>query len=203
MGDFSATQAGVSGADPDGSFEQIVERYSALLLEQARFRIPRVLRRHVDANDVLNDVWAACLPRIGDLSLPDGDRDAVLMRYLSTALVNRINDLSRRFALDPRAARAHASGSVAGVLDELAVTASGIVTKVGRSEESRRLRETLERLDELDREIVILRGLEQHSVGKTAQLVGLSENAVSQRYRRALEKLRARLPEALHGFPAS
>ena len=46
----------------------------------------------------------------------------------------------------------------------------------------------------MDREIILLRGIEELSTKSVAMLLELSPDAVYKRYRRALQKLRARLP---------
>ena len=62
-----------------------------------------------------------------------------------------------------------------------------------RSELRLRVRAALDRLGERDREILVLRHLEQLSTKETAAVLGLSEGGVKIRHLRALERLRALL----------
>jgi RNA polymerase sigma-70 factor (ECF subfamily) len=66
-----------------------------------------------------------------------------------------------------------------------------------RSELRTRIRTVLDQLGERDREVLMLRHLEQLSTRETAAVLGISEGAVKVRHLRALEHLRVLLlPEA-------
>ena len=66
-----------------------------------------------------------------------------------------------------------------------------------RSEMQLRLQEALNRMDPVDREVLVLRHFEELSNADTAQVLGLEKTAASNRYIRALKRLK----EALGGFP--
>ena len=55
----------------------------------------------------------------------------------------------------------------------------------------------IEALDPRDREVIVLRGIEQNSNETVALLLGISPNAASMRYQRALQRLRDRIPASL------
>jgi RNA polymerase sigma-70 factor (ECF subfamily) len=59
------------------------------------------------------------------------------------------------------------------------------------------LRETLNGMDRLDREVLTLRHFEELSNFEVAQMLGLSRTAASNRYLRVLERLR----QILAGIP--
>ena len=59
------------------------------------------------------------------------------------------------------------------------------------------MRQVIAELSKADREILLMRNLEMLSNQETAQVLGLKSNAASQRYGRALLKLRKLL--AAHG----
>jgi RNA polymerase sigma-70 factor (ECF subfamily) len=58
-----------------------------------------------------------------------------------------------------------------------------------RAERRIRLQEALNRMDPLDREILVLRHYEQMTNGDAASALGLSFKAASKRYTRALDRL--------------
>jgi RNA polymerase sigma-70 factor (ECF subfamily) len=64
-----------------------------------------------------------------------------------------------------------------------------------------RLRHALARLAENDREVLVLRNLEDLSPGEIAAVLGLTEAAVKMRQLRALQRLRERLGDNLDGRP--
>jgi RNA polymerase sigma-70 factor (ECF subfamily) len=66
-----------------------------------------------------------------------------------------------------------------------------------RAEMQVRLQEVLNSMDPIDREVLTLRHFEDLSNGETAQVLGLSKSAASNRYMRALLRLR----ETLAGMP--
>src|SRR5206468_3329876 len=59
-----------------------------------------------------------------------------------------------------------------------------------RAEMQLRLQEVLNGLDPLDREVLVLRHFEELSNNETAQVLGLQKSAASNRYVRALKRLR-------------
>jgi RNA polymerase sigma factor (sigma-70 family) len=63
-----------------------------------------------------------------------------------------------------------------------------------RSEEAARLTESLRRIDDDEREILVLRGIEQLPYSVIARRLQCSEEAARTRYARALKRLRGILP---------
>ena len=68
-----------------------------------------------------------------------------------------------------------------------------------RRELQERLRAALAEMDPLDREVLALRHFEELTNGEVAQVLGLSKSAASNRYLRALGRLKEML-EAIPGF---
>lgn len=165
----------------------VVERFTPLLLAQARYRIGTRLRHVCDASDLVQDVWAIALPRLADLAGDDGAPTRKLVRFLSTTLLNRYRNVLKRHL---RSRRGAANGDAA-VPEELPAVTSGIVTRVAREERHDRLARALEMLGPAEREIVLLRGIEQASAREAASVLGLAPNTLTVRYRRALARLRS------------
>ena len=202
-----------SGSDPDAvttihvqrakhgdeaSLDWIVRRFTPLLLAQARYRLGASLRTHYDPEDLVSEVWAIALPRLPDLTVRDGRATPVLVKFLATTLLFHANGLMRRLAI--RSAR---PGPVVDLAAALADGTSGIVTNAVRRETEGAVTKALGGLDPSDREIILLRAVEQNSNKTVAVLLGIEPNAASKRYQRALEKLRARVPGSVFDdFPA-
>jgi DNA-directed RNA polymerase specialized sigma24 family protein len=63
-----------------------------------------------------------------------------------------------------------------------------------RAEVSTEVHRQLDRLDDIDRQVVILRGIEQQSNATVGLLLEMEPKTVSKRYHRALDRLRALMP---------
>jgi RNA polymerase sigma-70 factor (ECF subfamily) len=63
-----------------------------------------------------------------------------------------------------------------------------------REEAVAELRNALDNMAEIDREVLVLRHLEELSNHEVAQILGIDKFAASKRYLRALERLRHALP---------
>src|SRR5262249_56352481 len=62
---------------------------------------------------------------------------------------------------------------------------------VSRAETAARLARALEEMDAIDREVLILRHFDELSNNEVAELLGLQKTAASNRYVRALKRLKA------------
>lgn len=176
------------------SLAWIAGRFGPLLLAQARYRLgPRLVAR-VDPEDLVQEVWSVAFPRLASLGTRDGHSTPVLLRFLSTTLLQKVNNLVRS-AVTAAETKRGTTTHVPAHPD----TTRGPLTRVLASEAARIASAALDELGERDRELVILRGVEQHTTEEVAAMLGISPNAASQAYRRALERLRARLPGSVFG----
>lgn len=166
-----------------GSVEWIVTRLSPLVLAHARYRLGRLAQQH-DPHDLVQDAWLTTLPRLRDLTPRDGRLTPVLLKFLSTAVLNRVRNL-----FYDQARRGDVQSASQVFADR-----SGAVTNAIRAERVAAVQATLDELEPADREVVLLRGVEQVSAPAAAVLLGISVDAVHKRYQRALLRLRARLP---------
>ncbi len=183
------------------SLEWIVLRFTPLLLEQARYRIGPALRRRLEPEDLVQEVWAVTLAGLPALGARDGRETPVLLRFLSTTLLYRLNDHARKHVRAREVGALENAPEPASGRGEpwelIAARTRGAVTRIARGEVSGDVARALDRLSDRDREVVVLRGIEGHSNGRAAELLGESPNAVSLRYNRALEALRAVLPKSI------
>ena len=178
----------------DGDLDSLgwlVARFSPLLLTQARHRMGPALLARLEPEDVVNDVWATVLPRLPELGERDGRHTPVLLRFLSTVLLNRVNNLLRLRATESEGVRAEA---LTASLERLPEETRGPVTRMADSERQAAALAALDELGPRDRELILLRALEQHSNHEVASLLGLEPNTAAQAYKRALERLRKILP---------
>ncbi len=122
------------------------------------------------------------------------------MKFLSTTLLYRFHSLVRKEVRNRAAGAAPIQDGDGDPVDALAMIAadvSGAVTKAVRRQRQEAVTQAIESLDPTEREIIILRGIEQNSVDLIAHALEVTPNAVYLRYHRALKRLRARLSDSV------
>lgn len=179
----------VSG-DPDSS-AWLVDRFSPALLAQANYRLQGRLRSLCEPQDLVQDVWLTALPRLSDLVARDGRWTPVVLRFLATTLVRKINHLLRKsiaIARDPAAV---------GGGEQLPATDTGVVSRVSQREHWLSVSAAIDSLPSEERELLVLRGIEQRTNREIAQKLGIPDYEATRRYGRALDRLRTTLPGSI------
>lgn len=183
----------------------IVCRFSPVLLAQARYRLGARLAAVADPEDLVNDVWLVALGRLAEIPPRGGRFTPVLMKFLSTTLLHRLQALLRKHILGKPTrveAAPDAGRTSADPLAALPAMTRGVVTRVVAHEQEAAVSLALARLGEADREVIVLRGIEQNSAQAVAAQLGIEETAARVRYHRALKRLRAQLPQSIFSeFP--
>ena len=190
----------VAGDDPSAE-ERLWERHREPLRRMIGLRLHRAVGRRVDASDVVQEVLLKASGRLADYlkspSLPfhlwlrQIARDHVIdahrkHRVAGARSVDREAPMAASFA-------DRSSIELAARLRDPSPTPAASAI---RRELERRFREAIGELDELDREVILLRHFEQLSNGEAARALGLSEPAAGMRHLRALRRLRVILGEA-------
>lgn len=170
----------------------VVERFGPLLLAQARYRLRGSLRAICEPEDLVNDVWSICLPRLKSLEPRNGRSTPVLVKFLATTLLNRFNTLIRDH-LTGGAVRWAAPLDTAD-LEELAGDTNGIETKTMRREQVNAMLAALQKLNESEREVVVLRAIEQLPNHVVASELGIPPNTAAVRFKRAVARLGDLIP---------
>lgn len=181
-----------------GSVSWVIERFTPALLAQARYRLRRLSAPPCEPEDLVGDVWAVALPRLPEVGAEDRRATPVLVAFLSATLLNLHNNLLRKVIR--RAGGHEASGGSssddARSPSRIPAETAGVVTKAVQHETAGLLDGLLLALPEVDRDIVVLRAIEQTPTKDVAARLGLTGKAVSLRYNRALAKLRDALPRS-------
>ena len=175
------------------SLSWLVERLSPLLWAQAEYRLGPELRAIYDPQDLVHDAWLVALPRLATLPARDGRFTPVLLRFLSTAIVYRIQNVLRKHANRRGGIVMEVDTEEAGAR-EVRDLHSGAITQAIRNERRDQVLTAIRSLGDRDREILMLRGIEQMSNDTVSMLLRMKKQSVSIRYQRALERLRDRLP---------
>lgn len=186
------------GGDAD-SMSWLIARLNPLLIAQANWRMGPELRRVCDPADMVHEAWLVTLPRLNSLPPRDGRMTPVILSFLSTTILRKTQNLLRREARR----RVHATEGSNEDRDapqfDLGGPQSEVISSVVRRETGSQVRQALEELSEQDREVIVLRGIEQHDSDAVAEMLGLPRNSMYKRYSRALTRLRERLPDSVFG----
>jgi RNA polymerase sigma-70 factor, ECF subfamily len=183
----------------DASFGWLVNRMSPALYMQGRYRLRGPIATYCDVDDLVQDVWTIALPRLPELMARDGRMTPVLVRFLSTTLLHRITRLLEDYLRGDRPHReaSRAPGDGTYRLDPAADSRNGVSAAIARGEQRESVRNAIDALEEGDRDVIVLRGIEQLSNNKVAEILGVQPSAVSMRYQKALQRLRGRLPDSV------
>lgn len=174
----------------------LVERFTPLLLAQARYRMGPALRE-LEPADLVQDVWAIALPQLADLRPADGLWTPAVQKLLATLLLRRTNELLRQAVRrQARHAAAVHDTAVAGAAPPLPTEVTGALQRLLGGGSAFALQQALDTLPEDLRQIALLRGIERLRRGDVARLLGIDEAAVDRRCRAATERLRELLPGA-------
>jgi RNA polymerase sigma-70 factor (ECF subfamily) len=184
------------------------------LLEQHRGRLralvalhidPRVHAR-VDPSDVVQEALAEADRRLADYARR---RPIPFYPWLRALALERLAKVHRRHlrsqkrsvVREERMFSGRSDAPAGELADRLAGRGSSPSARLQRDEQRRRLHDALARLGEPDREVIVLRHLEQLSVAEMAAVLGVSEGAVKVRHFRALERLRVLLGDGEEDCP--
>ena len=192
-----------AGAGDPHALAELFARYRGRLRRMVRLRLDRRLQGRVDPSDVLQEAQLeitrraaeyAADPRVPPflwLRLITGQRLMALhRRHLGAQMRNAGQEIALHRGPIPQATSLSLAEMLLGRLTS--------PTQAARRAEVRLLlQEALNGMDPLDREVLTLRHFEELSNGEVAQVLGLTKTAASNRYIRALERLR----EALAGIP--
>ncbi len=184
---------------------ELFARYRDRLRHMVRLRMDRRLKGRVDPSDVLQETYLDLARRMPEyaanpalpfflwLRLLAGQKLLALHRHhLGTKMRDAGQEVSLQRGAFPEASSMSLAEQVLGALTSPTQAAM-------RAEMQLRLQEALDALDPIDREVLVLRHFEELSNNETAAVLGLQKTAASNRYIRALKRLRDVL-ETIPGF---
>ena len=192
-----------AGAGDPNALAELFARYRDRLRRMVKLRLDRRLQGRVDPSDVLQEAQLEITRRAAEyaadppvppflwLRLITGQRlTALHRRHLGARMRNAGQEIALHRGPIPQATSLSLAEMLLGRLTSPTQAAQ-------RAEVWLLLQEALNGMDPIDREVLTLRHFEELSNAEVAQVLGLSKTAASNRYIRALERLR----EALAGIP--
>jgi RNA polymerase sigma-70 factor (ECF subfamily) len=160
------------------------------------WRLDPRLNGRLDPSDVLQEVYLDAAKRLPDYLDRPALSPALWLRQLTGRrlielhrqhLGARMRSAGQEVSLDQPAWAWASAGSLASQLIGHLTSPS---QAAARAETAARLTRALEQMDEVDREVLVLRHFDELSNNEVAELLGLQKAAASNRYVRALKRLK-------------
>ena len=188
----------LAGRGDDAARELLFARHRARLKRMVAVRIDRRLAARIDPSDVVQEaLFEACR------KLPDYIRDPSLPFYpwlrqlawkrLYALSEKHIHSQKRSILREERDDFRLSDESVQQLANRLMSSGTSPSRRMMRSELLGRVRAALETLAARDREVLVMRHLEQMSISEIAAILGIDEGAAKQRQTRALVRLQGLL----------
>lgn len=175
------------------AFAQFFELRRDMLAREVRRKIGNQLQQRIDASDVLQDVFLQANRRLNEVA----DNDVPLLAWLRVLLNQRVVDMMRthlkasKRSLSREKPLAGERSEVDLLAEQLVAAITSPSMQVHRCDLQQRVRQLLDELSPLDREILLMRHYRGMSNGEVAKELELSINAASNRYVRALKRFKS------------
>ncbi len=188
----------VRGGDSD-AVERLLARHRSVLRRMIDLRMDRGVRHRVDASDIVQDVLLEANRRLSDYLANPSMPFRLWLRHMAR---DRLIDAHRRHrvaanrSVDREVPIQAADGDDRSEADMVNRFTDRELTPAAAAtwhELQVRFAAAVEKLDEADRQIVLLRHFEHLSTAEAADVLGLSKPAAGMRYLRAMRRLRALL----------
>jgi RNA polymerase sigma-70 factor (ECF subfamily) len=196
-----------AGRGESGACQQLLTRHRGRLRQMIAVRLDRRLAARVDPSDVVQEALADAVRKLaGYLE----QRPLPFYPWLRQLAWERLVKLhqrhlrtqKRRVTREERAFPGLPDESVQELARRLVSPGTSPSNRLVREELRHRVREALSRLPERDREVLVLRYLEQLSTAEVAAVLEITEGAVKVRHLRALARLRGLLGDDLAEDPS-
>ncbi|MHB8899455.1 MAG: sigma-70 family RNA polymerase sigma factor [Thermoguttaceae bacterium] len=179
--------------------------YRGKLLRMVALRLDARLLSKVDCEDILQEAYVTAAQRVGQYL----ERPSVpVFVWLRQVTLQVLIDSHRRYLATGKrdvrqeVNRQQAESAVGGSLGLSAQLADSLTSPsqcAVRREMLAAMRLALDGLGSADREVLVLRHLEELSNNEVAAILGIDKYAASKRYLRALARLRSAMPDPISG----
>ncbi len=195
-----------AGGGDDAARQLLLALHRDRLRQMVAVRLDRRLAARVDPSDVVQEALADADRRLDDYLR---ERPLPFYPWLRQFARDRLIDARRRHLHARRRSvgREEPGGlplpdeSVAALAGRLLASGTSPSGRLMRRELRDRVHAALAELEPRDREVLVLRYLEQMRFDEVAAVLGLTEAAVKSRHRRALERLHGYLEDEARGGP--
>jgi RNA polymerase sigma-70 factor, ECF subfamily len=198
--DDAALLLRIEGGD-ERALTELFSRHRDRLRRMIRLRLDRRLQGRIDSSDILQDAYFEVARRAREYLAQPTMSPFLWFRFLTNQTLHALHrhhlkahmrDAGKEVSLHRHTMPQANSVSLA---EMLLGRLTSPTRAARRAEMQLRLQEIINGMEPLDREILALRHFEELSNGEVAQVLGLSKTAASNRYIRALERLKEMLKD--------
>ena len=184
-------------AGDSNAADSLLDRFRGQIRRMVSVRMDPLLTTRVDPSDIVQESLMAASQRLpAYLQNPTIPFYPWLRRIAWDRLVEAHRQhlwAKRRSRLQEERPVGLSNDSVLHLAEQFVSRDCGPSTRLLREELLTRVRKTLEQLEPVDREILVLRYLEQLTPEQTAVVLGVSRDAERMRHLRAVQRLRCKL----------
>lgn len=188
-----------AGGD-QAALEELLSLHRAAIRRMVEMRLDRQIARRVDASDIVQDVLIEAHRRAPEYLRNPPLEFGIWLRQIAR---DRLIDAHRRHRGAARRS-VDRERHLVQYPDQSALDLSAVLwdrqatpaTEAMAAELRRRFDDAIAQLDEVDREVLVMRHHEQLGNSEVARALNLSEPAAGMRYLRALRRLRGLLAES-------
>jgi RNA polymerase sigma-70 factor (ECF subfamily) len=186
-----------------GALATLFDRYRDRLRRMVRLRLDRRLQGRLDPSDVLQEAFLDVARRAPEYAARPDMPVFLWLRFLTAQrllalhrqhLGAQMRDAGQEVSLYRGALPMASSVSLAA---QLMGRFTSVTQAAARAELQVRLQAVLNGMEPLDREVLALRHFEELTNAETAEVLGIRKSAASNRYIRALKRLK----DILNGMP--
>lgn len=191
----------------EAGFEDVFDRYRKRLRRMVKLRMDHRLTGRIDSDDVLQESFLEAMHKLEDYRQRTDDLPVFL--WLRLIVAEKLTDLHRAHLGAQMRDAGREVSLYRGPMPEassaaLAAQLMGSITSPSlaavRTETKLRIQEALNRMDDLDREVLTLRNFEQLTNSEAARVLGITQQAASNRYVRALMRMKEILKSIEEGL---
>ena len=192
--------------DGDGqAVQELLVRYRERLRRMISVRMDPRLAPRLDPSDVVQEALADASRKLPEYLAQRGCAFYPWLRGIAWERLVQLHrchiqaqcrSVTREEPWDMRLSHA----STVQLAEQFTAKQTSVGARMVRKELRQRVRQTLDHLAPGDREVVVLRHLEQLSFQEIAGVLGISEAAAQSRYRRAVERLHDLLSDGSEGL---
>jgi len=184
--------------------DELLKRHRARLRQLVSLRLDRRLAARVDPSDVVQETLAEAARKLATYMR---QRPVPFYPWLRQLALERMTRLYREHVRTGKRTVLREAGPLASLPDDSALdlidrlrrSGSSVGSRLRHEELRSRLHAALARLSSADREILLLRHVEQLDTVEAAAVLGIGESAAKMRHLRAVDRLRSILSESDEG----